>query len=312
MRFSLGKCGLLALALSLACAVPTIVAKKKPLPTDFSEQKRAAHALNRLTFGPRPGDIERVTAMGVDAWIDLQMHPEKRSDSAVDARLASFRTLRMSSHQMVEEFPDNQMIRQVMDGKKPMPSDPARRAVFQVQIARMQEKKEKKQQIAEAAAAPNATQMTAPGKPEADLPPASETAKTAEEIAAAAAAEEAAEKTSDGKVMNVPPQNPSMISSSATLDFKAADDSEARRREDRLYADLEVQKLLDLPANERYKKVMSMSADEQIAFADSLRGGKGQEFLVGLDPKQKETLLAMNNPEGVFTEELMQAKLLRA
>jgi uncharacterized protein (DUF1800 family) len=312
MRFSLGKCGLLALALSLACAVPTIVAKKKPLPTDFSEQKRAAHALNRLTFGPRPGDIERVTAMGVDAWIDLQLHPEKMSDSAVDARLASFRTLRMSSHQMVEEFPDNQMIRQVMDGKKPMPSDPARRAVFQVQIARMQEKKEKKQQIAEAAAAPNATQMTAPGKPEADLPPASETAKTAEEIAAAAAAEEAAEKTSDGKVMNVPPQNPSMISSSATLDFKAADDSEARRREDRLYADLEVQKLLDLPANERYKKVMSMSADEQIAFADSLRGGKGQEFIVGLDPKQKETLLAMNNPENVVTDELVQSKLLRA
>src|ERR1700722_12007852 len=180
MRFSLGKCGLLALALSLACAVPTIVAKKKPLPTDFSEQKRAAHALNRLTFGPRPGDIERVTAMGVDAWIDLQLHPEKMSDSAVDARLASFRTLRMSSHQMVEEFPDNQMIRQVMDGKKPMPSDPARRAVFQVQIARMQEKKERK---AEAA-----TPAMVASKSEPDLPPASETAKTAEELAAAAAA----------------------------------------------------------------------------------------------------------------------------
>ena len=55
-----------------------------------------------------------------------------------------FRTLRMSSKEIVEEFPDNQMIKQVMDGKRPMPSDPARRAVFQVQIARLQEKKERK------------------------------------------------------------------------------------------------------------------------------------------------------------------------
>ena len=48
-----------------------------------------------------------------------------------------FRTLHMSSKEIVEEFPDNQMIKQVMDGKKSMPSDPARRAVIQVQIARL-------------------------------------------------------------------------------------------------------------------------------------------------------------------------------
>jgi uncharacterized protein (DUF1800 family) len=55
-----------------------------------------------------------------------------------------------------------------------------------------------------------------------------------------------------------------------------------------------------------------MPVEQQVAFADSLRGGKGQEFLEGLDPKQKETLLAMNNPQGVFSDELAQAKLLRA
>ena len=55
-----------------------------------------------------------------------------------------------------------------------------------------------------------------------------------------------------------------------------------------------------------------MSTEEQIAVADSLRGGKRQEFLDGLSPKQKETVLAMNNPAGVVTGELAQAKLLRA
>jgi len=65
------------------------------------------------------------------------------------------------------------------------------------------------------------------------------------------------------------------------------------RREDRLYADLKVQSLIDLAPDQRYKTIMAMSADEQFAFAESLRGGKGQDFLAGLDPKQKETLQAM-------------------
>ena len=43
-----------------------------------------------------------------------------------------------------------------------------------------------------------------------------------------------------------------------------------------------------------------------------MRGGKGQEFLAGMNPKQQETLLAMNNPQGVVADELAQAKVLRA
>ena len=91
---------------------------------------------------------------------------------------------------------------------------------------------------------------------------------------------------------------------------------DARRSEDHLYADLKIQELIDLPPDQRYKKILAMSADEQIAFADSLRGGKGktqtQDFLAGLAPRQKETLLAMNNPQGLVADELVQAKLLRA
>ncbi len=304
MRFYLGKPAMFLLTLTLACAAPQILARKKPSPSDSgsNEQRRAAHALNRLTFGPRPGDIQQVTAMGVDAWIDLQLHPEKISDAAVESRLVPFRTLRMSSHQMVEEFPDNQMIRQVMDGKKPMPSDPARRAVFQVQTARMEEKKERK---AEAAAPPA---MVA-AKSEPDLP-ASETAKTAEELAAAAGPDTPANIPFDSTSTASPLRE---MSTPAPADSKAAvNDPEARRREARLYADLEIQKLPDLPPDQRYKKIMSMSADDQFAFAEELRGGKGQEFLAGLDPRQRETLLAMNNPESVVTDELVQAKLLRA
>ena len=146
MNSSQGSLALFLLCLSLACAVPQLLAKKKDKTTEpgANEQKRAVQALNRLTFGPRPGDVQQVMAMGVDRWIDLQLHPEKIPDAAIEARLAPFRTLHMSSKEIVEEFPDNQMIKQVMDGKTSMPSDPAKRAVFQVQIARLQKSGKKR------------------------------------------------------------------------------------------------------------------------------------------------------------------------
>jgi uncharacterized protein (DUF1800 family) len=332
-----GKLALLLLCLTLAWAVPQLLAKKKekvaePAP---NEQKRAVQALNRLTFGSRPGDVQQVMAMGVDRWIDLQLHPEKIPDNAVESRLAGFRTLHMSSKEIAEEFPDNQMVKQVMDGKRPMPSDPAKRAVFQVQIARLEEKQEKKEQK---------RQLVAPALV---VPVASDGAKTAEELAAAAAAggdaagnapANLADGTSNSMSMNSPgstsdggadrgvphvapslrdigtPANEMATGPSSEARPPQMDPAQARRREDRLYADLKFQGFIDLPPDQRFKKVLAMSADEQIAFADSLRNGsvKAQDFLAGMNPKQKETLLAMNNPPVVVADELVQAKLLRA
>jgi len=315
---SFGKLALFLLCLSLTVlisvgAVPQLLAKKKEKAPESgpNEQKRAVQALNRLTFGPRSGDIQQVVAMGVDRWIELQLHPEKIPDSAVEARLAPLRTLRMSSKEIVENFPDNPMIKQVMDGKRPMPSDPARRAVFQVQIARLEEKQQQKNDRVEQAAA----QAAAPAGPAA-----SDTARTAEELAAAAAASpDATPGTSaDTTSMNAmsassgAPANEMSMAPPADAKPTPVDDAEARRREDRLYADLKIQGLIDLPPDQRYKKVMAMSIDEQVAFAESLRGGKGQDFLAGMEPRQKETLMAMNNPQAVVQDELVQAKLLRA
>src|SRR5947208_3131621 len=75
------------LAVSVACAVPQSLARKKEKSPEASatEQKRAVHALNRLAFGPRPGEVQQVLAMGVDNWIDLQLHPEKISVAAAAA-----------------------------------------------------------------------------------------------------------------------------------------------------------------------------------------------------------------------------------
>ncbi|HKR65817.1 MAG TPA: DUF1800 domain-containing protein [Thermoanaerobaculia bacterium] len=55
-------------------------------------RERAQHALDRLAFGTRPGDVERVLAIGVDRWIEQQLHPERIDDRAVESRIASYDT----------------------------------------------------------------------------------------------------------------------------------------------------------------------------------------------------------------------------
>jgi uncharacterized protein (DUF1800 family) len=72
--------------------------------TKLTERQRAEHALNRLGFGPRPGDIDRVAAMGVDKWIDQQLHPERIDDSAVETRLASFETLKKDNADLLDQY----------------------------------------------------------------------------------------------------------------------------------------------------------------------------------------------------------------
>jgi uncharacterized protein (DUF1800 family) len=79
----------------------------KGLPiTELSADEAILHALNRLAYGPRPGDIERVRQMGLAKWIDLQLNPKALDDSAMEARLRSFPTLQMSTAQLIAEYPN--------------------------------------------------------------------------------------------------------------------------------------------------------------------------------------------------------------
>ena len=86
--------------------------------------------------------------MGVDKWIDQQLHPEKIDDHALDARLAPFRTLHMDTRELVENFPPPQVIKAIAEGKQSLPSDSTKRAIYQAQLERYQEKQERKQETA--------------------------------------------------------------------------------------------------------------------------------------------------------------------
>ena len=87
--------------LPVACVL--LVAAAAPQPK-LTERQRALHALNRLAFGPRPGDVERVVATGVDKWIEQQLRPEAIADAKVEEHVAGLKTLRMSSAELIETY----------------------------------------------------------------------------------------------------------------------------------------------------------------------------------------------------------------
>lgn len=225
---------LAAAAVIATCCLPLAVAHK-PFAPPGDERARAIQALNRLTFGPRPGDVDRVLAIGVDKWIDQQLHPDSVDDHALDARLAPFRTLRMSTAELAENFPAPAVIRQIADGKLDMPTDPEKRAVYEAQLVRYRAKQEK--------------------------------------------------KTGDANPTD--PQPPSGFEDKKT-------------------------EVLSLAPDQRMQALLTMAPEDRSGFLMALKGDAREQFLQGMSPEQRENAMAMNNPQQVVTEELLQARLFRA
>src|ERR1700757_2160223 len=85
----------------LALALVALMGMSSP---HLTERQRALHALNRLGFGPRPGDVDKVLAVGVDRWIAQQLVPERIPDTALAARLQNYATLQMSDRDIVQKY----------------------------------------------------------------------------------------------------------------------------------------------------------------------------------------------------------------
>ena len=79
---------------------------KGKLPiTQLTEDEAILHALDRLAYGPREGDVERIRQIGLDKWIDQQLNYNSIDDSALQAKLAEFKTLKMSSEDLLTKYP---------------------------------------------------------------------------------------------------------------------------------------------------------------------------------------------------------------
>jgi uncharacterized protein (DUF1800 family) len=245
-------------ALSVAAV---LAARNRPKESSAADgHRRAVHALDRLTFGPRPGDADRVAAMGVEKWIDLQLHPDRIDNNALEARLAQYRTLQMSTRAMVLDFPPNPLLKAAMDGKVAIPNDPDRHAIYMAGIARLEDKQDEKQNAAAAQPTTDAAML----KPASG----SETGRTG----------------------------------------PAGTQGEPERREARAQVD----SLILLPPDARMQRILRLPPGEQAVLLKGMQGPKKQALLAGLTPQQRETVIALNNPQAVVNYEVQSGKLLRA
>lgn len=122
-------CSLTLLAPLLGRAV---VGQQKQKPNAaLTEEQRIFHVLNRLGFGARPGDLQRVKAIGIETYINQQLNPNTISDSVVEAKMKNLPTLAMSTAELYQKYPQPGMLVRQLERRGELPEElaGARRSV---------------------------------------------------------------------------------------------------------------------------------------------------------------------------------------
>jgi uncharacterized protein (DUF1800 family) len=284
MRFGLGSAEVMlnsvrALVAGVLCVLmvgePVVAAAVASKPVTASTQqiqgeRRVLHALNRFTFGPRPGDVAAVQAIGLKRWFEEQLNPSSIDDSALEARLEMFPAMKMEQAEMVRRYPSPQVLRQMIEPNIPLPSDPVEHAIYADEIAFYKAAKAK--QEAKQAADAKGNEM-------------------------APAAEKDAEESKDKAALPgdiVDPAVPAMAT-----------------HEEQFYSGLEAVKIINLPPDERMRRILAMPPSELIAFRKSLSQAELADAAEGLTPMQRETLAALQGAPRMIGAELLQSRMLR-
>jgi len=141
---------LLAAAVVVAFVVgPLAAARGNLFQAKLSGEKKVRHALDRLTFGARPGEAEKVRAAGLNKWIERQLHPEKIAENPkLEEKLRPLDSLRMSSVEMARQYPPPQVIRAFAQGRTPPGLDAEQRKALERLAERFKKRREQGEQPA--------------------------------------------------------------------------------------------------------------------------------------------------------------------
>src|SRR5262245_22223496 len=76
-----------------------------PFGQRLSKDRQVVHVLNRLAYGPRPGDVEEVRRLGVERWVRLQLNPDRvLQNLALLGRLKPLKSMNLTSWQIFEDY----------------------------------------------------------------------------------------------------------------------------------------------------------------------------------------------------------------
>ena len=296
-------------ALCVLMVVPQAYAAEMPMaspnagasvPTGrLTEQERILHALDRFTFGPRPGDVAEVRKVGLDTWFEDQLHPESIDDSALEARLNAFPAMRLREEELVQRFPSPQMIKRMAetDGA---PSDPVEHAIYLDAIASYEQQK-KKQEKDDAAGAPAVDGQQPMGQ--------SQISKAGQQMAAAP------KPTGDPDTDNLM-QDLAMVANGSAAGDEAGDVNAGGKGGRKLRGvehlqPNEVQSVLALSPDARFGTLVAMGPDKMLEFRASLKPFQRAQLVKGMTPQQLEAVEAMQGPAKVVGAEVLESRLVR-
>src|ERR1700723_3786336 len=235
-------------------------------------QEPVLHALNRFTFGPRPGDVASVQAMGLKQWFERQLNPLSIDDSALEDRLEMFPAMKMQEAELKQRYPSPQRLKQIIDRNLPLPLDPVEHAIYADEIAFYKAQKAKQaEKKAETAQNPDGEMMSP-------------------EMAQKVQGKEKSALPGDG----VDPSVPAMAT-----------------HEEQFYSGLEAVKIINLPPDERMRRILAMPPNELVAFRRSLSQRELADAAEGLSPIQRETLAALQGSPRMIGAELLATRMLR-
>jgi len=104
-------------------------------------QQRYQLVLDRFTYGPRPGDLDRIQQLGFNKWFEQQLNPWRINDSALETKLGQYPAMNMPLYKLMEMYPDNNMLKRASEGKLSAPGGEAAHAIYRDNEERYKDKK---------------------------------------------------------------------------------------------------------------------------------------------------------------------------
>ncbi len=104
------------LATTIVALHAPYVRAQSPAHREQTADQQVIHSLNRMTFGARPGDVQRIRAIGLDKWVEQQLHPERIDDSDIESFLTRYDLLGKDQNELLIQFTTAQRERRVVAG----------------------------------------------------------------------------------------------------------------------------------------------------------------------------------------------------
>lgn len=339
-------CGLMAVPQAAFAAevhsAPTAPEPRRPeRQATLTQHERVLHALNRFTFGPRPGEVEEIEKMGLSTWFLQQLQPEKIDDSAFEQRTKQYPALRLTQAELIQQFPSQQMIRMADRRDLPLPHDRVLRAIFEdAQYEYDERQKEQKLLAANGgreaqgqAAMPNSATASPESDPQSgdsqnkalarrraiaglgalddsDIP------KRAPQSGMQASMEMAGgmDSSMKGAGTGNTPQGQALLSNGETAMQPLERNRKGKEKLRELAGPVpeQVQEVLALPPDQRVQRLVEMTPDEMMSFKAALKPGQKIQLVQGMTPEDEELAGEfVTAPERVMSAEILEERLER-